>query len=429
MITSVIFFAILVLLLLLGFPVAISLGLVSVAWMFSVGSSMQIAATRVFASIDSFVLMGLPFFILAGEIMNSSGITDRIIRFVNIIIGRARGGLAQANIFTSLLFAGITGAAISDVSALGSVFIPAMEKQGYKRPFAAMITAASSIVGPIIPPSIIIVTYCAITQNSIGAFFSAAIVPGIIVGVSMSIMVAVIGKKRNFPKVEEKFSFKELLLTFKDTILAIMMPLIIIGGIITGVFTPTESAAFAVFYALLVSVFIFRSMNLSKLYEAMRNTIRTSAILFFIFGVAGILGWIIARINLPIILAESFLEISDNTTILFLLIVLLLMFVGTWLETGASVIILAPILAPMMTQLGIHPIHFGVVMIVTLNVGLITPPLGVCLFAAAGVGKVSFESICKEIWPFIILDLVVIILLVLFPELSLYIPRMLGFIN
>lgn len=429
MLTAGGFFLVLIVLLLIGVPVAISLGVVSLAWVLVAGSNLQMVAARVYASMDQFVIMALPFFILAGEIMNYSGITDRLIAFVNQIVGRVRGGLAQANIYTSLLFAGITGAAISDVSALGSVFIPAMEKQGYTRKFSAMITAASSIVGPIIPPSNIIVIYGAVTGTSIGAMFAGAILPGLFLGVAMSMMVAAMSKKKNLPKVQQPFVVKEFFSTLKGTVLALLMPAIIIGGILGGIFTPTEAAAVAVFYALVVSVFIFRSITGKQLIQAFKNTLRTSAMLFFIFGVGGILGWIITRTNLPVIMTKFFLSLSENPNVIFVLVVFLLVFVGTWLEVGAACIILGPILAPMMASLGFEPVHFGVVMIVTLNLGLITPPLGVCLFAAVGVGKVRFEEIVQEIWPFIILDVIVILVLVFVPEITLFLPKLLGFVN
>ncbi|NLC51320.1 MAG: TRAP transporter large permease, partial [Firmicutes bacterium] len=275
---------------------------------------------------------------------------------------------------------------------------------------------------------IITVIYGAVTGTAIGARFSASFIPGFLLAIGMSVLVAATGKKRNFPKVETKFSFKELALTFKDTFLALLMPLIIIGGILGGIFTPTEAAAVAVFYALVVGILIFRSITVKDIYRALSNSVRTSAMLFFIIGVAAILGWIIARINLPVIMAEFFLSLSDNPNVIFLLVILLLLFVGTWLETGASCIILAPILAPMMEMLGFHPVHFGTVMIVTLNIGLITPPLGVCLFAVVSVGKVRFEDVVSEIWPYIAMDVVVVLILVFIPELTLFLPRLFGFI-
>jgi tripartite ATP-independent transporter DctM subunit len=425
---SVAMFSTLVLLLLIGLPVAMVLGLVSTGWIMLAGSSLQMVASRMYAGIDTFVLMAIPFFCLAGEIMNRCGITDHMIRFVNYLIGRVRGGLAQANIYSSLLFAGITGAAVADVSALGSVFIPAMEKQGYSRKFAAMITAASSIIGPIIPPSIIVVVYGAVTGVSVGAIFAATMIPGVVVGLSMSGFVAILARKRNFPKFEEPFNAKAFFLCLKDSILALIMPLIIVGGIFSGVFTPTEAAAVAVFYALVVGSVFYRTVSIRSIYESVYNAMRTSAMLFFIIGFANILGWIISRVQLPEQIATFMLSLSNDPRLLMLLVVVLLIFVGTWLETSASCIILAPILAPVMVKIGIHPVHFAVVMVVALNIGLVTPPLGVALFAAVGVGKVSFESVVSELWPFLLLDIAVLLLLVFIPELSLAVPRVLGFV-
>jgi TRAP-type transport system large permease protein len=428
MFLGLLLFIILIILLLIGLPVAIALGVISLSWILLEGRSLLMVASKMYAQMNQFTLLAIPFFILAGEIMNYSGITNRLVKFVNIIIGRVRGGLAQVNIYTSMLFAGITGAAISDVAALGAIFIPAMEEQGYTREYSAMITAASSIVGPIIPPSIIIVLYGAVTRVSIGAMFAGAIIPGVIVSVAMSIMVGITGKKKNLPKIEEKFTFKELITSFKDSFLALMMPVIILGGILSGVFTPTEAAAVALLYALIVSVFIFRSITWDKFILAMKNSVRVSAALLFIMGVSGILGWIISRINLPGELTTYMLSLSSNPNVICLIVVALLLFVGTWLDNGAACILMAPILAPIMENIGFHPVHFGIIMIVTLNVGLITPPLGVCLFAAVEVGKVPFESIVQEIWPYIILDVIVVLLLVYIPELTLFFPRLFGLI-
>ena len=426
--TPIIMFGLMIFLLLAGLPVAIMLGVVSTTWVMASGRSLQMIASRMYAGIDTFVLMAIPFFCLAGEIMNRCGITDRLIQFVNFIIGRVRGGLAQANIYSSLLFAGITGAAVADVSALGSVFIPAMEKQGYTRKFSAMITAASSIIGPIIPPSIIVVVYGAVTGVSVGTMFAACTIPGVIIGLSMSILVAGIARRRDFPKIEEPFEFKAFAICLKDSILALIMPIIIVGGIFSGVFTPTEAAAVAVFYALVVGVVVYRTVTVKGIIDSLYSAMRTSAMLFFIIGFANILGWIISRVQLPETIAQFMLTLSSNPKMLLLLVVVLLLFVGTWLEITASCIILAPILAPVMEQVGIHPVHFAVVMIVSLNIGLITPPLGVAIFAAVGVGKVSFEEVVTELWPFLALDALVMLLLVFIPELSLIVPRLIGFI-
>ena len=421
-------FALLILLLLAGLPVAIVLGVVSTTWVMLAGNSLLMIASRMYAGIDLFVLMAIPFFILAGEIMNHCGITDRLIKFVDFVIGRVRGGLAHANIYSSILFAGITGAAVADVAALGSIFIPAMEKQGYTRKFSAMITAASSIIGPIIPPSIIVVIYGSVTGLSIGTLFAACVIPGLIVGLSMSVYVSLVAKSKNFPKSEEPFEVKAFLICFKDSILAILMPVIIVGGIFSGLFTPTEAAAASAFYAFFVGVVIYRTITPGIILKSVVNSVRTSAMLFFIIGFANILGWIIAREQIPDTIAKFLLSLSSNPTTLLLLVVLFLLFLGTWMEITASCIIIAPILTPVMVKVGLNPVHFAVVMLVVLNVGLITPPLGVALFAAVGVGKVGFEEVCSELWPFLVVDVLVILLLAFIPELSLAIPRAIGFI-
>ncbi len=422
-------FAVMIFLLIFGVPVAIVLGVVSTAWVILAGNSIQMIASRMYAGIDLFVLMAIPFFILAGEVMNRCGITDRLIKFVDFVVGRVRGGLAQANIYASVLFAGITGAAVADVAALGSIFIPAMEKQGYTRKLSAAVTAASSIIGPIIPPSIIVVIYGSVTGLSIGTLFAACMIPGVMVALGMSAYIALVAKKKNLPKSDEPFEAKGFFLCMKDSILALLMPIIIVGGIFSGVFTPTEAAAASVFYAFFVGIVIYRSLSVNAIYLAVVASVRTSAMLFFIIGFANILGWIIAREQIPETIATFLLTLSENPTILLLIVVAFLLFLGTWMEITASCIIVAPILSPVMAQVGLDPVHFAVVMLVVLNVGLITPPLGVALFAAVGVGKVGFEEIVSEILPFIITDAVVILLLAFIPELSLAIPRALGFIS
>lgn len=422
-------FIIFIFLMLFGMPIGVALGIISVSWVFIAGSNIDVIASRIFGGINSFVLMAMPFFILAGEIMNYSGITARLVNFVNYIIGRVRGGLAQANIYASTLFAGITGAAVSDVAALGSIFIPAMEAQGYSKDFSCMITAASAIVGPIIPPSITIVVYCSVTGVSVGAMFAATIVPGVILSVAMSIYTFAIAKKRNFPRViDSRFTFKGLVLASKDAIVALMMPIIIIGGILGGIFTPTEAAAVAVLYAFVIGVFVFKSIDFKKMYKALRTTVVTSSMLFFLIGVGTLLGWIVARVNLSSYLANMLLSVSNNANVIFILVAALLLFVGTWLDTSAAIIIFAPILTPLMEMIGFHRIHFGAVMVIAMCVGLITPPLGVCIFTVCGVGNVKFENVVKEIWPYIIIDIIVILLLVYFPGITLTLPRLLGLI-
>lgn len=425
---AILMFSLLILFILFGMPIAFSLGVISTSWVIIAGRGIRIVAARVYAGMDTFTLLAIPFFILAGEIMNKSGITDRLIKFMNFLVGRVTGGLAQANIYTSVLFAGLTGAAISDASALGSVFIPAMEKEGYERDFAAMITAASAIVGPIIPPSIMMIIYSGVTGISVGALFAAGFVPGIALAIGMSILTYFYSKKRNYPKYESDFTLKEFLFYFKDAVLALLTPVIIIGGILMGVFTPTEAASIAVFYSLILGVFVYRKVKLRHITEVMRNTIRVSSILLFIIGVANIFGWIIARLRIPQMILEHLFSLTENPAAIMFIVIMIFVFVGTWLEPAVSIVILVPLMQPIMEQIGVHPLHFAIITVVTLCVGLITPPLGTVLFGVVSVGKVRFENVVGQIWPYLIVDFVIILILAYFPRITLFLPRILGFI-
>ncbi|MTI62031.1 MAG: TRAP transporter large permease [Firmicutes bacterium] len=425
MVLSLVMFIGLIVLLLFGSPIAYTLGFIATLWLKIGELPATIIPQRMFSGMSQFTLMAVPFFVLAGKIMNSSGITDELVSFINYLVGRFRGGLAQANILTSLVFAGITGAAISDVAALGSIFIPIMEKNGYERKFAAAVTAASSLVGPIIPPSIIIVLYSAVTGVSIGSMFMAAILPGVTIGISQMILTYFISEKRNYPRYEvESFSLKGLLKTMVKTALAIIMPLIIVGGIVFGFFTPTEAAAIAVLYALILGKFVFKKINLKVFLDNVQDSVRTTVMLLFIIAMAMILSWVLSYINLPVIMANYLIGLIGNKWLVFLFVVMILLFVGTWLESGAACIMLAPIFSEMLLVLGFHPLHAGTVMIIVMNVGLITPPLGVCLFAASSVSGEKFENIVREILPYLAIIFIAVLILVFVPQISLFLPRL-----
>lgn len=415
-------------LLLLGFPIAFVMGISGIAYFVFKGdlSLLSMIPEKIFAGMDLFVIVSIPFFLLAGELMNRSGISDRLISFSNMIVGRLRGGLAQVVLLASLFFAGIAGTAIGAIAALGIIFIPAMEKQGYERRFSSAVTAAGSIVSPIIPPSIIIIIYGALMGVSIGGLFVAAIVPGVLIWLVSSLIVAFISKKRDYPKNEEKYTLKEYAVSFKDGILALLMPFIILAGILSGIFTPTEAAAAAVAYAFLIGAFVFRKLKWSDGPPILFSSMMNSAKLLFILATACILGWIFAMEHLPNHIADFLMSFSSNRYVILLLVNVLLLFIGTWLDVGAALILFAPILVPVMKSFGFDPIHFGIVMIINLNIGLFTPPVGTCLYVSCAVGNVSVEELIKEVWPFLVGNVVVLLLLSYIPDLVMALPRLFG---
>lgn len=289
------------------------------------------------------------------------------------------GGLAYVNIVASMIFAGITGAAVADVSALGTIFIPSMEKEGYTRSYAAAVVAGSSIMGPIIPPSIVMVVYGAMTNTSVAAMFAGAIIPGILIGLAQMVVVFVQAKRRNFPQQHIEFTPKKFLLSFRAAFLALIMPLIILGGILFGITTPTEAAAIAAMYAIILGVFVYKMLTVRKFLHIFKGATYQYASLLVIMGSASILGWVLSRCQAHTALLKLIFGITQNPTGILLIVLCFLLFVGTWLETNATIVLLAPTLAAAMQLIGYHPVHFGIVMTVAANIGLITPPLGVCL--------------------------------------------------
>ena len=410
--------------LVLGVPVAFVLGLTSLVGLLYLGHiPLLLVPKQMFSGVDSFPLLAVPFFILAGNLMNTGGITKRLIHFCKILLGHVRGGLSLVNVVASMFFGGITGAAVADTSALGTILIPAMVKEKYDRNFSAAVTAASSTVGPIIPPSIPMVILGTVGEVSIGALFLAGVIPGALVGLSLLAVAYVISVRNNYPK-EKRASVKEFFYGLKDAVLALLMPAIIMGGILGGIFTPTEAAVVAVFYAFLVSVLIYREIRWKDIPKIFIDSVVTTSIIMLVIANSAILGWILANQKIPQVVAEIFLSISNNKWVILLLINLFLLFLGTFMETTASLIILTPILLPLAVKLGIDPIHFGLVMVLNLVIGLITPPLGVCLFIACSIARITLEDIVKAIAPFLIAAIAVLFIVTYIPELVLWLPRM-----
>ncbi|WP_375230718.1 TRAP transporter large permease [Roseobacter sp. S98] len=384
---------------------------------------------NVYNGMDSFPLMAIPFFMLAGELMNRGGITMRLVEFSQAMMGHFRGGLAHVNILSSMLFAGLSGSAVADTSALGSMLIPAMEKQGYTRKFAAAITAASSVIGPIIPPSGIMIIYAYVMGESVAALFLAGIVPGIMVGLGLMLMVKLQADKYDFPVATKKHSWGERGQASLKAFFPLMTPVIILGGILAGVFTPTEAAAVAVAYALFIGLFVMRTLKLSDLPEVLGRSGLTSAVVLLLVGAAMAFKTVVSLSHAPEAMAEFVLSLTSNPLILLLLINLLLFVVGMFLDAGPAIIILGPILGPIFVELGVDPIHFAIIMSVNLTVGLATPPMGLVLFVASSVSGERVEAISKAILPFLAVEIVVIFLITYFEPLSMTIPRLTGFAN
>ncbi|MDA8811299.1 TRAP transporter large permease [Amylibacter sp.] len=384
---------------------------------------------NVYNGIDSFPLMAIPFFMLAGELMNRGGITMRLVEFSQAFMGHLRGGLAHVNVLSSMLFAGLSGSAVADTSALGSMLIPAMEKQGYTRKFAAAITAASSVIGPIIPPSGIMIIYAYVMGESVAALFLAGVIPGAMVGIGLMLMVKIMANKYDFPVATNKYSWPERGQASIKAFFPLLTPVIILGGILGGIFTPTEAAAVAVAYALFIGLFVLRTLKISDLSGVITRAGITSSVVLLLVGAAMAFKTVVSLSHAPEQLAAFILTLTSNPLLLLFLINILLFIVGMFLDAGPAIIILGPILGPIFIGLGIDPIHFAIIMSVNLTVGLATPPMGLVLFVASAVSGERVEAIAKAILPFLAVEIVVIFLITYIPALSMTIPRLTGFVQ
>ncbi|MBT2643610.1 TRAP transporter large permease [Bacillus sp. ISL-41] len=412
-----------IILIFLGVPVAFSLGLSSLVYLFLADIPLTIIPQKMFAGLNSFVLLCIPGFILAGNLMNAGGITDRIIKFANNLFGHIRGGLGLANVGSSMGFAGISGTALADTASIGAILIPAMKKEGYGAGFSAAVTASSSTVGPIIPPSLPMIIVGTLASVSIGDLFLAGALPGLMLGIGLMIPTYIISVKRNYPKGERK-SFKVIFESFMGSFWALFMTVIILWGILGGYFTPTEASIIAVIYALVIGIFVYKELPIKKIPEIMLSSMTTTASIMLLVGFANLFGWIMVSEQIPQLVADAILGISENPIIVILLINLLLLFVGTFMETIAALVILFPVLMPVAAQVGMDPVQFGVMMVLNLVIGLVTPPVGVCLFVASQIGKVPIGKAARELVPFIGVSLVVLMLVAFVPQVSLFLPSL-----
>ena len=410
-----------------GLPIGVTLGVAGSIGLVQIGGQnfLMMAPRRYFQGLDLFTFMAMPFFILAGEIMNRSGITDRLTGFANAIVGHFRGGLAHSNMIASVIMAGMTGAAVAETAAFGNTMVPAMVKAKYPRPFACAVVVAGSIIGPTIPPSNLMVIYGSLMGTSIAGLFAAGIVPGLLICLFCMIIIAIVGKRINLPKNADGFSFVRLLWAFKSSALALMMPVIILGGILGGVVTPTEAAAIAVAYALVVSTVVYRVITFQDLVEMLIKTSRITGIVFLIIAAASILSWWMTFLRLPQQVAALFLSVSTDRYMIITMILALLLFIGTIMDINAALIILAPVLGTLTATIGMDPVHAGIMIVLALNIGLMTPPVGACLFVMCSITGETIESISRPLVPFIIVEVLVLFIVSYWETLTLFVPRIL----
>ncbi len=425
MIVAIAAFSVLIVLLVLNVPIAFAIGMSSLAAILAApGVPMMVAPQRMFYGLDTFTLIAVPLFILAGRLMALGGVTRDLLDLSRVAVGFLRGGLAYVNIVASMIFAGITGTAASDTSSIGSILIPAMLKKGYEKDFTVAVTATSSTIGIMIPPSVPMVLYGVAASQSIGKLFIGGVVPGLMVGGALMLVTAVLAKKRNYPR-EESYSFGEAVRICLRSIPALMTIVIIIGGIVGGVFTPTEAAGIACVYTFFMGMFYYREIGLRDVPAIMKEVAVTVGMVGMMIAAASALGWVFANQNIPRAVANAILSVTDNKVAVLLLVNALLLFVGTWMDLTPAVIVFTPILLPVVTSVGIDPVHFGVIMVVNLAIGLFTPPVGVCLFIACGIAKISITDTIRAFIPFFVAMLVVLVLITYIPALCMTLPNLL----
>ena len=417
------------LLLILRVPIGISLGMSSLVAILTSGVVQPTyLAQGLVTGADSFPLMAVPFFVLAGELMATGGISRRLLNIADAFLGRKYGGLALVTVVACMFFAAISGSGPATVAAIGGLTIPSMLKQGYDRPFAGAISAAAGSIGVIIPPSIPMVMFCVATGVSVGAMFMGGVIPGLLIGVSLCLYSSLYSKKHKYINAEAApFSWGNVGRSLADGIWALLVPVIILGGIYGGIFTPTEAAAVAVAYGLIVGLFVYRDLKAKDLYRIFGSAALTTATIMVILGTATTFGRILTLERIPTMIADFFESVAKGPIMLMILINILLLIVGCFMETNAAIIILAPIFLPIVESMGINPVHFGIVMVVNLAIGFVTPPLGVNLFVACNVANAKLEEICKGILPILGVMIVDLLLITYVEPLSTFLPALLGY--
>ena len=418
-------FAVLVALILLGMPIAVAMGLTAIGFFVGLQETQMLGAMgqRMYSSSTSFTLLAIPFFILAGNLMNTGGMTVRIFTFARSVVGHVRGGLAHVSVLASMLFAGVSGAALAEAMGLGKIEIKAMEDAGFDRSFAAAVTASSSTIGPVIPPSIPLVIYGALAEVSVGELFLGGVVPGLMMGAAIMLIIYWLARKRGYPS-EARPALAIMVRTFVDGSAGLVAPVIILGGILGGIFTPTEAAVAAALYALAIGVLVYREITWRDFVAMLWDTVDQTARVMFIIAAAGLFGWLLIYLRAPAAIVTSLTSISESPWVILLLINIILLVLGCFMEGVAIMLLTVPILLPVLAKFGISPLHFGVVMTLNLMVGLLTPPFGMVLYAISTIADVPIVRLTRELVPFIVAIVVVLGLITYVPSLVTWLPHL-----
>lgn len=412
-----------VVLVILSVPIAIALGLASmIALFFHSDVSLMVVVQKIFGGVDSFTLMAIPFFILAGNFMSAGGVSNRLVDLAGTLLGRLTGGLALVSTAACTFFGAISGSAPATTAAIGSVMVEPMSKRGYSRDFAAATVAASGTIGLLIPPSITMVLYGVISGVSIGKLFLGGIVPGLMVCITLMMVEYTISKKRGYHG-DNPTSFKNIIVAFRRSILALLMPAIILGGIYGGIFTPTEAAVVAVVYGVIIGIFVYKELKIKDIPKIILDSGKSTAIIMYLVATAHIFSYLLASEEIPQMFTQMLLGISNQPSVILLFILISLLFVGTFLDNAVAMVLLTPIFTPVISQVGIDPIFFGVIMVMALSIGQITPPVGLCLFVACNISGVSIEKLSKAVMPSLLALIVLLLIISMFPDLVLFIPN------
>ena len=423
--TTLLIFCVLIGLILLGVPVAVAMGLTAVFTFVSMGQAdiLTMVAQRMYASTTSFTLLAIPFFILAGNLMNTGGITERIFRFARALVGHIWGGLGQVNVIASMIFSGMSGAAVADAAGLGMIEMKAMKDNGYEWKFSAAITAASSTIGPVIPPSIPLVIYGYLTEVSVGRLFLAGVIPGALMGLALMVAVYFVSKYRKYPR-DKRARFQEVFESGKGAVLPLLTPTLIVGGILSGQFTPTEASVVACVYALFLGLVVYRSIRFRDLPNIFWDTLTHTIRIMFIIASAGFFGWLLILNRIPVQVIDGMASLSAHGSIVMLIIIFILLLFGCFLEGIAVLLITIPIFQKIIVHYAIDPVQFGVVMTLASMIGLLTPPVGMCLYAVSSITKLSIGELSREMWPYLTGIFLVLLAVAFVPQISLWLPNL-----